>query len=151
MHGSMCPRPGHLKGFFFFLGVFSPPPGTCKVFFFFVEVYSPPPGTQKETIPRSRTYLKDCFWLAGKTIGIVTYQYAYPWKPWKCRLKGTTEIKGLERCRSTEFPTPELLIDLKIRFCYIFFLRTKAKRNVFTTFINVFWVYKLFSKLLRQG
>ena len=23
-------------------------------------------------IGRSRTYLKDCFWLAGKTIGIVT-------------------------------------------------------------------------------
>ena len=61
IHGSMCPRPGHLQGFFFF-----------------VEVYSPPPGTQKETIPRSRTYLKDCFWLAGKTIGIVTYQCACP-------------------------------------------------------------------------
>ena len=49
---------------------------------------------------RSRTYLKDCFLLAGKTIGIVTSQCPYPWKQWKCRLKGTSEIRGLKRCRS---------------------------------------------------
>ena len=130
MHGSMCPRPGHLQGFFFF-----------------VEVYSPPPGTQKETIPRSRTYLKDCFWLAGKTIGIVTYQCAYPWKQWKCRLKGTTEIKGLERCRSTEFPTPEPLIDLKYVFATSFFSVQKQKETfsqlllTFSEFINFFLNY----------
>ena len=50
---------------------------------------------------RSRTYLKDCFWLTGKTTRIVTQQCPYPWKQWKCRLKGTSEIRGLERCRST--------------------------------------------------
>ena len=49
---------------------------------------------------RSRTYLKDCFWLAEKIIGIVTSQCPYPWKQWKCRLKGTSEIRGLKRCRS---------------------------------------------------
>ena len=38
-------------------------------------------------IGRSRTYLKDCF-------------CPYPRKQWKWRLKGTSEIRGLERCRS---------------------------------------------------
>ena len=37
-------------------------------------------------------------WLAGKTIGIVTSQCPYPWKQWRCRLKGTSEIRGLQRC-----------------------------------------------------
>ena len=54
------------------------------------------------SLGRSRTYLKDCFWLAGKTTGIVTQQCPYPWKQWKCRLKGTSAIRGLERCRSTD-------------------------------------------------
>ena len=50
----------------------------------------------------TRSYLKDCFWLAGKKIGLVTKQCPYPWKQWTCRLNGTSysEIRGLERCRS---------------------------------------------------
>ena len=44
------------------------------------------------SLGRSRTYLKDCFWLAGKTIGIVTQQCHYPCKQWRCRLKGTSAI-----------------------------------------------------------
>ena len=51
-------------------------------------------------IGRSRTYLKDCFWLAGKTLGIVTSRCPYPWKQSKCRVKGTSEIRGLTRCRT---------------------------------------------------
>ena len=36
-----------------------------------------------KTFVRSRTYLKDCFWLAGKTIGIVTWQCPYTFTaPW---------------------------------------------------------------------
>ena len=53
---------------------------------------------------RSRTYLTDCFWLTGKTIGIVTQQCPYPWKQWRCRLMGTSEIRGLQRCTSTVPP-----------------------------------------------
>ena len=45
--------------------------------------------------------LKDCFWLAGKTIGIVTQQCPYPRKQWKCRLKEAYEVRGLERCRAS--------------------------------------------------
>ena len=44
-----------------------------------------------------------------------------------------------------QFPTTELLIDLLYILCYIFFIRTKAKRHVFTTFMNVFL------SLLREG
>ena len=61
------------------------------------------PGTYTK-LERSRTYFKDCFWLAGKTIGIVTKQCSHPWKQWKCRLKGTSKIRGLEQCRSTAKP-----------------------------------------------
>ena len=56
---------------------------------------------------RSRSYLKDCFWLAGKTIGIVTQQCPYPWKQWRCRLKGTSKIRGLERCRGPFLESPD--------------------------------------------
>ena len=56
---------------------------------------------------RSRSYLKDCFWLAGKTIGIITQQCPYPWKQWRCRLKGTSKIRGLERCRGPFLESPD--------------------------------------------
>ena len=39
-----------------------------------------------KTFGRSLTYLKDCFWLAGKTIGIVTWQCPCPWKARLSRL-----------------------------------------------------------------
>ena len=48
-------------------------------------------------------YLRDCLWLARKTIGIVTQQCPYPWKQWKCRLKGTNERRDFEWCMSTVY------------------------------------------------
>ena len=47
--------------------------------------------------------------------------------------------------RKRQFPNPKLLIDLIYVFWYIFLIRTKAKRHVFTTFI------KVFLSLLREG
>ena len=41
------------------------------------------------------------FFVHKGTIGIVTEQCPYPWKQWRCRLKGTSEIRGLEWCSST--------------------------------------------------
>ena len=66
---------------------------------------------------RSRTYLKDCFWLTGKTIEIVTQQCPYPWKQWMCRLKGTSEIRGLQRCTST---VPPFRLLLNRHLCNIY-------------------------------
>ena len=56
----------------------------------------PPPRDSPTKKGWSHTYLKDCFWFAGKTIGIVTKKCPYPWKQWKY-----SEIRGLEQCRST--------------------------------------------------
>ena len=44
-----------------------------------------------------------------------------------------------------QFSTPKLLIDLIYNFFNIFFIRTKAKQHIFTTFMNVFL------SLLREG
>ena len=80
----------------------------------------------------------------------------------RCRMdfifwKGWTEIflheKGIQgflppqgfRPEGEIARTPELLIDLIYIFCYIFFIRTKSKRHVFTTFMNVSL------SLLREG
>ena len=46
--------------------------------------------------------------------------------------------------RKRRFPTPELLIDL-IRFLLHLFILAKAKRHVFTFFMNVFL------SLMREG
>ena len=49
--------------------------------------------SQRSNFGWSCIYLKDCFWLAGKTIGIVTWQCpGYPWKQWKCRLKENCKL-----------------------------------------------------------
>ena len=40
--------------------------------------------------------------------------------------------------RKRQFPTPKHLIDLIYNFFNIFFICTKAKQHIFTTFMNVF-------------
>ena len=57
-------------------------------------------------------------------------------------LGGLFQIPG--QAERDNFPT-QLLIDLIYVFWYIFLIRTKAKRHVFTTFI------KVFLSLLREG
>ena len=45
----------------------------------------------------------------------------YPWKQWKCRLNGTSEIRGIERCRFTgkkegEYATMSLEFEFHLQF-----------------------------------
>ena len=45
----------------------------------------------------------------------------YPWEQWKCRLNGTSEIRGIERCRFTgkkegEYATMSLEFEFHLQF-----------------------------------
>ena len=131
IHGSMCPRPGHLH---FFLGGLFPTSGHTE------GDNSPIPHLFERLFLVSWENNRDCH--ISMRLSLKTMEVQIKGDHWNKRFR-TVQVYWIPHPRAPDRP--------QIRFCYTFFLRTKAKRNVFTTFINVFWVYKLFSKLLRQG